>query len=562
MATLQENEIMRIIREHGSIFWSLAFFSALINLMMLAPSIYMLQVYDRVLPSGNEMTLLMLTLIMPGICVVMGLLEYARNMTLICLGNRFDLRLNHRVYMAAAQANLQSGTADAGQRLHDLTTLRQFLTGNALFAFFDLPWFPVYLLLIFLFNSWLGLLALLGALLLIALAVIHEAVTRTPLASAGKLAGSANSQLNRDLSHAEVIRAMGMLPALHQRWLALHHRFLYQQSVASQRAAILSTLSKNLRLLLQSLVLGWGAWLALAGQITPGMMIAGSILMGRTLAPVDQIINAWKSWGNARLAWQRLNALLKAVPPPAKTFTLPVPKGFISADRIASGGLLPSVSFALKPGDVLGVVGPGASGKSTLARMLVGIVPLSAGRLQLDNADISQWSPENLGPHIGYLPQNIALFSGTVAENIARFNQPDAAQVIAAARLAGVHELILSLPQGYETPVGHSGTGLSGGQMQRIALARALYGDPTLIVLDEPDASLDNAGEQELSQTLRRLKALNKTVVLVTHRPAQLNLTTKLLLLCQGTPSVFGATRDIMQKLRQAETVPDVRNSR
>jgi len=560
MTESRENEITQAIRQQRSLFWTLGFFSALINLMMLAPSVYMLQVYDRVLSSGSEITLLMLTLIMLGIFVMTGLLEYIRNMALIRIGNRFDLQLNHRVCIAAAQANLNSGTTDAAQRLHDLTTLRQFLTGNALFAFFDLPWFPIYLLLIFLFNSWLGLLALAGSLLLVALAIINEATTRAALAKAGKLSVTANTLLSRDLANAEVIKAMGMLPNLRRRWLGFHHAFLQQQTIASQRAAAITTLSKNLRLLLQSLVLGLGAWLALEGQITPGMMVAGSVLMGRTLAPVEQIINAWKSWGAARLAWQRLNELLRAAPPPADAFTLPPPAGFVSAEAIASTRrgadgkpVLHNVSFSLQPGDVLGVLGPSASGKSTLARMIVGIVPLAEGSLRLDNADITQWSAEALGPHIGYLPQNVALFSGTVAENIARFNQPDADKVLAAARLADVHELILHLPQGYDTLIGHGGIGLSGGQMQRIALARALYGDPALIVLDEPNASLDAAGDRVLGQTIQRLKALNKTVVLITHRIGQLNLTNKLLLLNKGTLSAFGTTQEVIKKMRQPE---------
>lgn len=557
MILLQESEITRIIRKHAALFRTLAFFSALINLMMLAPSIYMLQIYDRVLTSGNAITLLMLTLMVLGVCIVTGLLEYVRNMALVCAGNRFDAELNQRVYQAAASVNPETGMADAGQRLQDLTTLRQFLTGNALFAFFDLPWFPLYLLLIFLFNSWLGLLALTGAILLILLAVVHEAVTRKPLASAGKLAVSACSLASRDLTNADVIRAMGMLTSLRQRWLRLHHGFLQQQSVASRRAAVIAALSKNLRLALQSLVLGLGAWLALDGQITPGMMVAGSILMGRTLAPVEQLINAWKSLGNARLAWQRLDALLKAAPPPLQTFTLPAPKGFLCADEISSAScrangkpILQQISFTLKPGDLLGVLGPGASGKSTLARMLVGIVPPGHGVLRLDDADLAQWSPEALGPYIGYLPQSVALFAGTIAENIARFHQPDAEKVIAAARLAGVHELILHLPQGYETRTNCAGTGLSGGQIQRIALARALYGEPVLIVLDEPDASLDTEGEQALGHALQRLKALNKTVIMITHRVGHLNLTNKLLLLNQGRVSAFGTTEEILQKLR------------
>lgn len=551
-----ENEISQILRTRRQIFWSLAFFTALINLLMLAPSIYMLQVYDRVLPSGNEITLLMLTLIVVGVYLVMGLMDYVRNMVLICLSNQLDQQLRSRVYTAACEAGLKNDAPEAGQRLNDLTTLRQFLTGNALFAFFDVPWFPVYLLLIFLFNPWLGLLSLSGAVLLLILAALNEITSRSPLAKASKFSVTASSLASRDVSNAEVIKAMGMLPHMKKRWLNIHQLFLYHQSVASKRAARISSLSKHLRLTLQSLVLGLGGWLAINGQMTPGMMVAGSILMGRALAPIEQAINAWKSYSNARLSWQRLNVLLAEAPVREKMLPLPAPQGYVAFEDVSSQSSSPDgkpairhVSFTLKPGDVLGIIGPSASGKSTLARMMVGISPLAGGVIRLDGADISQWDAEIRGPHIGYLPQDIALFAGTIAENIARFSEPDAGKVLQAARLADVHDLILKLPQGYNTLIAHRGAGLSGGQKQRIALARALYGDPALIVLDEPNASLDMAGDRALNQTILRLKNLRKTIVLIAHRISQPDITTRLLLLNNGTVSAFGATSEVLETL-------------
>ncbi|WP_062791499.1 type I secretion system permease/ATPase [Serratia plymuthica] len=557
---IPRNEIADVIRTRSKVFWTVGIFTAFINLLMLVPSVYMLQVYDRVLPSRNEITLLMLTLIMLGLFGVMALLEYVRSMVVIRIGSQLDMRLNTRVYTAAYESNLKNGSSDAGQMLGDLTTVRQFLTGSALFAFFDAPWFPIYLLVIFLFNPWLGLFALIGSLLLIALAVINEVVSKKPLSDASQLSILSGSLASTNLRNAEVIEALGMLPNLKRRWFGLHQRFLNSQRVASERATIVSSITKFVRLSLQSLVLGLGGWLAIDGHITPGMMIAGSILMGRTLAPIEQVINVWKSWSAAKLSYNRLTKLLEQHPQRGTGMSLPRPEGVISVEGITAtppgsrgDAVLHNVSFALQPGDVLGIIGPSASGKSTLARLLVGIWAVSEGIVRLDGADIYQWNKDELGPYIGYLPQDIELFAGTIAENISRFNDVDSEKVIEAAKLAGVHDLILRFPNGYDSVIGNGGAGLSGGQKQRIGLARALYGDPSLIVLDEPNSNLDDAGEKALNQAILFLKQRNKTVILITHRTNLLSMTSKLLLLTNGVVNAFGPTQQVLQALANAQ---------
>ncbi|MDE1483167.1 type I secretion system permease/ATPase [Xenorhabdus bovienii] len=565
-----KDEITDVIRARSKVFWTIGLFTAFINLLMLVPSIYMLQVYDRVLPSSNEMTLLMLTLITLGMFAIMGGLEYIRSMVVIRIGSQFDMCLNQRVYTASYESNLKNGSTDAGQMLNDLATIRQFLTGNALFAFFDVPWFPVYLWVIFLFSPYLGLLALAGAIILIALAVLNQWLSQSPLSEASHLSLRSANLASTNLRNAEVIEALGMLPALRQRWFSLHERFLNFQRIASERAASITALTKTVRMALQSLILGLGGWLAIEGNITPGMMIAGSILMGRALSPIEQLIQAWKSWSAARLSWQRLDKLLKAQPERKSGMSLPAPKGILLLEKVAAippsktqarqtagnhKQVLQDISFSLNAGDVLGVIGPSASGKSTLARLLVGIWPSQEGVVRLDDADIYQWNKDELGASIGYLPQDIELFGGTIAENIARFNDVDPEKVIEAAKKAGVHELVLNLEQGYDTVIGAGGMGLSGGQKQRIGLARALYGNPSLLVLDEPNSNLDDIGEKALSQAITQLREQGKTVVVITHRPSLLSQTNKILLLVQGKMKMFGPSQQVMAALSQSKTV-------
>lgn len=560
------NEILAALGACRRGFVSVGVFSAVINLLMLAPALYMLQVYDRVLASGNHMTLAMLTLMVLGLYAFMGLLEWVRSLVVIRLGAQIDQRLGARVYDATFEASLRLGRGTSAQPLNDLTSLRQFATGSALFALFDAPWFPLYLAVLFLFHPWLGWLALGGAALLLSLTWLNQWQTRAPLAEAGQLAIQATQAAGAHLRNAEVIEAMGLLACLRQRWQHEHGRFLQLQSRASEQGAAFGAASKIVRLALQSLVLGLGALLAVDGQITPGMMIAGSILSGRVLGPLDQLIGAWKQWSGAQQAYQRLSDLLQAQPPRTNGMALPAPRGALRVEQLSACApgsrtpVLAGVSFALEPGQRLVVLGPSGCGKSSLARLLVAAQTPLAGKVRLDGADLQQWDKQALGPHLGYLPQDVQLFAGSIAENIARFAEVEADKVVTAAQMAGVHELILRLPQGYDTRLGEGGAGLSGGQKQRIGLARAVYGLPALIVLDEPDANLDEAGEQALLAALERLREQGCTLVLVSHRPALLKSADQLLVLRGGQMQAFGPAARVLQELQQAArpTMPPV----
>lgn len=551
--------LIMALGDYKSILISVGCFTALINILMLVPSIYMLQVYDRVLSSHNETTLAMLSLMVVGFFVFIGLLEIIRSFIVIRIGSQLERRFNLRVYQAAFERNLFRGEGNAGQSLGDLTHIRQFVTGPALFAFFDAPWFPVYLFVIYLFNVWLGVFATAGAVLLIGLACLNEAMTKKPLGEAAVFSQKSSQMATSHLHNAETIQAMGMLGALRHRWFQVHSRFLGLQNQASDTGAVISSLSKTLRLCLQSLVLGLGALLVIKGDMTAGMMIAGSILMGRVLSPIDQLIAVWKQWSGAKLAYRRLDALLQAFPPSDDAMALPAPKGQITFEQVSAGppgqrgATLHLVSFQLGSGEVLGVLGASGSGKSTLARVLVGVWPTLGGTVRLDGADIHRWNRDELGPYIGYLPQDIELFSGSIAQNIARFREADPQKVVEAAHQAGVHDLILRLPQGYDTVLGEDGCGLSGGQKQRVALARALYGKPSLVVLDEPNSNLDTVGEAALAGAIAQMKAQGTSVILVTHRSSALAQADKLLVLNDGRLQAFGPSQDVLKALAGAQ---------
>jgi ATP-binding cassette subfamily C exporter for protease/lipase len=554
----QKNEIEQALLSFKSTFWTVGMFSAIINLLMLVPSLYMLQVYDRVLQSRNEITLVMLTLMMLGAYALMGSLELIRSFVLVRVGARFDMTLNKRVYTAAFEQNLKQAGGNAGQSLQDLTNLRQFLTGNALFAFFDAPWFPVYLIVIFLFEPSLGIFALCGTIVLVVLAFVNERVTRQPLAEANAMAIGASSMATNNLRNAEVIESMGMLPNLISRWFKMHGQFLKLQADASEKAGKIGAATKFVQTSLQSLVLGFGALLVLENKITAGMMIAASILVGRALQPVQQLIAVWKSLSGTRSAYERLTKLLENNPARAAGMPLPAPQGALAVEAVtaappgAKSAVVKGLSFAIAPGDVLGIIGPSGSGKSTLARLLVGVWPAAAGKVRLDGADIYSWNKAELGPHIGYLPQDIELFAGTVSENIARFGEVDSEKVVTAARRAGVHDMILHMADGYDTRLGDGGAGLSGGQKQRIALARAMYGDPSLLVLDEPNSNLDDVGEHSLVQAVLDLRRRGKTIVLITHRTSAIGATNKLLVMRDGMGQLFGPTDQVLVAMAEA----------
>lgn len=549
------DELRAALAAHRSALWSVGAFSAVINLLMLAPAVYMLQVYDRVLSSGNGLTLLMLTLLVVGLYTLMAALEWLRGLLVIRLGDGLDQTLGGRVYEAGFEHRLAGGLLPPGQALGDLNQVRQFLTGSAIFAFFDAPWAPLYLLVLFLFHPWLGGLALVGGALLLALAFVNERWSRAPLKQAGERAIQAGKVAQDQARNAEVVHALGMLPAVRRRWRAVQDAAVDGQHLASERSALITALTRGLRIALQSLMLGTGAWLALDGRLTPGMMVAGSILVGRMLAPVEQLVGAWRQWTNTRQAHQRLRALLAAHPPRQPGVALPAPTGQLRVEGLAvvpPGATRPTLinlNFELEAGRILGVVGASGSGKSSLARALVGGWTPRAGKVRLDGADLAQWDRAALGPYLGYLPQDVELFAGTVAENIARFGPVDSEKVVDAARQADVHELILRLPNGYDTSLSEGGEGLSGGQKQRVALARALYGDPVLLVLDEPNANLDESGEAALAATLRRLRDAGRTVVLITHRAGVLAVTDRILALKDGAMLRFDASDKVLGNL-------------
>ncbi len=539
-------------------FYIVGGFSFLINMLMLVPTIYMLQMYDRVLGSRNELTLIMITLITVGLFLLLAGLEWVRSRILVRVGAQFDAALNSRVFNAAFENNLRTNGANAGQALSDLTNIRQFITGNGLFAFFDAPWFPIYLIVIFILHPVLGWFSIGGAVIAIVLTLVNEWATRGPLSQANAAAITSNNYATNNLRNAEVIEAMGMLDNLRARWYKRYKDLLALQSVASDRAGTISAFSRFIRITQQSLILGLGAYLVIKQQMSPGGMIAGSILMGRALAPVDLLIGSWKNLISSRGALERLEKMLNQFPAHKETMPLPAPKGNLTVESVlatAPGSNVPilkGVSFALNQGDALAIIGPSAAGKSTLARLLVGVWPAATGKVRLDGADVFAWNKLELGPHIGYLPQDVELFEGTIAENIARFGEIDHEKVIEAAQLTGVHDMILHFPQGYDTPIGVSGGFLSGGQRQRIALARAVYGNPSLIVLDEPNANLDDVGEAALLKAVEALRRAGSTVVLITHRTNIISSVNKILLLRDGQVAAFGPRDDVLKALAQA----------
>ena len=554
----QPNELILAVRAHRTALLGVTLFSGVINLLYLTPSIYMLQVYDRVLASRSEFTLVVLTLLIIGLYALMAFLENFRSAVLIRVGNALDEVLSKRVFTAAFERNLRMGSGNAAQAMSDLTQLRQFATSNGLFAFLDAPWFPIYLIVIYFFHPWLGAFSLVAAILLAAMTVISDRSSKAPLAESNQAAIAANQYVNSNLRNAEVIEAMGMLPNLMRRWYQLQSKMLERQSFASDRAGTTVAVTKMIRLTLQSGILGFGAYLVLEGQATAGIMIAASILMGRALAPVELLIGSWKGFVGAKASYQRLVELLNEHPVREIGMSLPRPRGVLVAENVyvtpprAQAAVLKGLNFSFGPGEIIGIIGPSASGKSTLARAMVGIWPAQVGKVRLDGVDIFQWNKFEVGPAIGYLPQDVELFDGSLAENICRFGDVDSEKVIAAAQACGLHDMILHFPKGYDTRIGEAGGALSGGQRQRIALARAIYDTPAFIVLDEPNSNLDDLGEAALVNAVLEMKRRGSTVVLITHRTSVLRAVDKLMLLRDGQVQMFGPRDEVLNALAQA----------
>ncbi|MEI6334771.1 MAG: type I secretion system permease/ATPase [Methylococcaceae bacterium] len=541
-------------------FISAAGFSMVINLLQLVPTIYMLQLYDRVVPTGNRSTLLMLTLIVIVLFLTMGALEWVRSQILVRVSSRLETLLNERLFQVAYKQSLYTGGQRASsQPLDDLTSLRQFMTGNGLFAFFDVPWMPVYIAVMFIFHPLYGWAAVGTSIILVIVAIIQEKSTGKLLGEANTLAMAGRGLVNKNLRNAEVIESMGMLRNIQTRWLEGTQQVLLLQATASSRAGLISGLSKVIRLSSQSLILGLGAYLVIENEITAGLMIGGSILLGRALAPIDMMIGTWKGFITARGQYHRLNELLIQIPADADKMTLPAPEGSFQIEAAvvvppgAKTAVLKGISLTIAKGDVVGVVGPSGAGKSTFARALLGIWPTANGKIRLDGADVFAWSRDELGPYIGYLPQDVELFEGTVSENIARFGEIDPDKVVNAAKMADVHDLILRLPEGYDTVIGATGGNLSGGQRQRIGLARALYGDPVIVVLDEPNSNLDEQGEFALGNAIQRLKHKRATVIVITHRNNVLANVDKLLVLNDGLVTIYGPKADVMAHFQKQQ---------
>lgn len=529
--------------------------SLVTNLLMLTGPLFMLQIYDRVLASGSVETLTALLLLVTGLFTFMGLLELMRARVLVRLGLRIDRFVRKALFESVLLVAPAGGATGRTQALRDLEQIRQFAGGPVPPAVFDVPWVPIYFAVLFLFHSLLGLVALAGALILIVLSIVNEVLSRRPLEEASKLSARSIDFAEAGRRNAETLHAMGMTAVYCKRWLDEHHQILAKHLQASDVAGTLTVSTRILRLFLQSLVLAAGAYLALQQTITPGLMIAASIIMSRALSPVEQLIGQWRSILCVRQAARRVEQQLQQVPETPHRIILPRMNGHLTVSDVYAAPLgspeivLKGLNFSLMPGQALGVIGPSASGKSTLARTLVGVWPLKRGEIRLDGAALDQWDRNQLGRNIGYLPQDIELFDGTIAENIARFDPHCGEQnILTAARRANVHELILRLPQGYETRAGEAGAVLSGGQRQRIALARALCGDPPFIVLDEPNSNLDYEGEQALCNVIRELRREGRTIVVMAHRASVISAVDQLLVLRDGRQVGFGPRDDILRK--------------
>ena len=563
-APAQGPELRAALVQLRPFFTRAGWFSLFASVLVLAPSGYMLEVYSRVVDSRSYGTLFWLTVVVLGAYALMELLEWARAEVMRAAAQRFDALLSTRVFDAVFAAKLRNVPGGTAQPLQDFAKLRDFLFSPALLAIMEAPVAILMAVLLFLISPWLGWSAVVFGIAQTLVALWNERRTKQPLMQANQKAFQAQQYADGTLRNAEVIAAMGMLRATHQRWVQKQREFLNLQAQASESAGGFQALGKLLQTTLSSLLLGLASWLLLNNELYGGggMMIVGSILGGRMLAPLLQVVAQWQAVIGVRESWHRLEALLAAVPKDPENMALPAPRGVLQVEQLMAGApgspaaIVRGVAFALQPGEVLAVVGPSASGKSTLARLLVGLWPAASGKVRLDGVDIFSWDKAELGPHVGYLPQGVELLEGTLAQNIARFGEVDMHKVRAAAEEVGVHALIESLPLGYETVVGPGGARLSGGQRQRIGLARALYGAPTLIVLDEPNSNLDDEGDAALARAITQASARGATVVVITHRTSVLGVAHKMLLIRDGVQQAFGPRDEVLAALQQAAVAP------
>ena len=548
--------------ENRRLFWAIFLFSALVNILMLTGPIYMLQVYDRVLGSNSEATLVALTALICFLFLAMGLLDHARSRIAARIGARFMDRLDRRVFSASIRMSAvapQEQSAQAAQR--DLESIQRLLVSPVLMSIFDMPWTPVFLVAIFLFHPMLGWLAIVGGLILVAVTIWNQISTKQPTAEANGVTAQAERMSEQIRSESELIQSLGMRGAAFARWSRAREAQTGAVMKASDLSGAFGATTKTFRLFLQSAMLGLGAWLVLKGEMTPGAMIAGSILLGRALAPIEQAVGQWAVVQRAQEGWGRLAVLLSRVPMEPEMTPLPRPRAILEAQNVSvvppgeQQAVLKGVSFRLDQGQALGVIGPSGAGKSTLARAVCGVWRPAAGKMRLDGAALDQFDPDTLGSYIGYLPQRISLFDGTIGENIARLSpDPDPAAIVKAAQKAAAHEMILQFPQGYDTKVAAIGSRLSGGQLQRIGLARAMYGDPVILVLDEPNSNLDNEGSMALNTAIRAMKSEGKAVIIMAHRPAAIQECDVLLVLENGVRTAFGPRDQVLRDMVKNHT--------
>ena len=565
---LTDGELFRLLKSHSASLWRALWFGIVAGILVLAPSVYMLEVYDRVVQSRNHWTLLMLTLAVVLAYTLMELLEYLRSEILRETGHAMDEKLSPRLFALMFEANLRKHPGGTLQPLNDWRLVREFIHSPFVLAGLEAPVALIYLVVVYAINPLLGWFTLFGVGVQVGIAWLTERSTQQSLAAANRSSIEAQQYADGSLRNAEVIEAMGMLRDIHARWLSLQRRFLGQQSEASLAAGSFQAASKMVQQVVGSALLGLGAWLTLRNELngSGALMVVASIIGARVLAPLVQMVAQWRQAVNARDAWMRLDHLLSVFAPDETPMPLPAPRGVLTVEQLVAGppsapgqppnAILRGIQFALQPGDLLAVIGPSAAGKTTLARLLMGLWPAISGKVRLDGADVHTWDKTELGPHLGYLPQGVELFEGTVAENIARFGPTNRTAVQEAAVAVGLHDFITALPQGYDTPVGRDGARLSGGQRQRVALARALYGDPALVVLDEPNSSLDEAGDAALATALRGLKARGATTVVMTHRSSILAVTDKILLLNDGLQQAFGPRDEVLAALQKGAANP------
>ncbi|MEM1343615.1 MAG: type I secretion system permease/ATPase [Pseudomonadota bacterium] len=537
-------------------FANVGLFSMFVNMLMLTSPLFMLQMYDRVLSSRSIETLVALVVLITGLFIMMGLLEYARSRVLARAGARIQDILDSRVFTMVLRRSISPAErAKPNSLSRDLDSLRSLFSGSAPFAFFDLPWTPLFLAIIFLFHPMLGFFAVGCGIVLVTLALLNQIRSREPNTESNRATMAADNMGEAMRQNAEVIQGLGMRDNAMSRWSHFREKALNNQIAASDTTGSYSSATKALRMYMQSLMLGFAGYFVIQGELSPGMMIACSIMMGRALAPIELAINNWATAQRGMNGWKTLSLALEKIPPEPRKTALPVPKGFVEAQKIsvlAPGEEVPvlrGISFTIEPGQALGVIGPSGAGKSTLAKVLAGIWRPAAGKVRLDGAALDQWPTDELGRHIGYLSQDVGLFAGTVAENIARLSpKPNDQMVVEAAQRAGAHEMLLQLPQGYDTEIGYGGGRLSGGQRQRVALARALYSDPPLLILDEPNANLDAQGEQALVEAIRDAKSRGKTVVVMAHRPSAIAACDLLLMIDKGLQVDFGPRDEVLKK--------------